>query len=64
MGPFSNVDGSWTAICSTDALTPRQFAEMTDLDYELVCLVYAAYAADGRRVRKDRWAAWMTIQFR
>ncbi len=22
----------------TDALTPRQFAEMTDLDYELVCL--------------------------
>ena len=31
----------------TDALTPRQFAEMTDLDYELVCLVYAAYAAEG-----------------
>ena len=31
----------------TDSLTPRQFAEMTDLDYELVCLVYAAYAAEG-----------------
>ena len=31
----------------TDALTPRQFAEMTDLDYELVCLVYAAYAAEN-----------------
>ena len=30
----------------TDSLTPRQFAEMTDLDYELVCLVYAAYAAE------------------
>ena len=30
----------------TDALTPRQFAEMTDLDYELVCLVYTAYAAE------------------
>ncbi len=30
----------------TDALTPRQFSEMTDLDYELVCLVYAAYAAE------------------
>ncbi len=30
----------------TDALTPRQFAEMTDLDYELVKLVYAAYAAE------------------
>ena len=31
----------------TDTLTPRQFAEMTDLDYELVKLVYAAYAAEG-----------------
>ena len=30
----------------TDALTPRQFSDMTDLDYELVCLVYAAYAAE------------------
>ena len=30
----------------TDALKPRQFAEMTDLDYELVCLVYGAYAAE------------------
>ena len=31
----------------TDTLTPRQFAEMTDLDYALVKLVYAAYAAEG-----------------
>ncbi len=31
----------------TDALTPRQFAEMTDLDYELIKLVYVAYAAEG-----------------
>ena len=31
----------------TDTLTPRQFAEMTDLDYEPVKLVYAAYAAEG-----------------
>ncbi|MGO5029877.1 efflux RND transporter permease subunit [Candidatus Agathobaculum pullicola] len=30
----------------TDALKPRQFAEMTDLDYDLVCLVYGAYAAE------------------
>ena len=30
----------------TDALTPRQFSEMTDLDYELVCLLYTAYAAE------------------
>ena len=28
----------------TDRLTPRQFAEMTDLDYELVMLLYSAYA--------------------
>ena len=31
----------------TDALTPRQFSEMTDLDYDLVCLLYTAYAAEG-----------------
>ena len=31
----------------TDSLTPRQFSEMTDLDYDLVCLLYAAYAAEG-----------------
>ena len=28
-----------------DALTPRQFAELTDMDYEVVQLLYAAYAA-------------------
>ena len=30
----------------TDKLTPRQFSEMTDVDYELIRLLYAAYAAD------------------
>ena len=30
----------------TDKLTPRQFSEMTDVDYELIRLVFAAYAAD------------------
>lgn len=30
----------------TDSLTPRQFAEMTDLDYELAKLIYTAYAAE------------------
>ena len=30
----------------TDSLTPRELAEMTDLDYEVVKLLYAAYAAD------------------
>lgn len=29
----------------TDALTPRQFAELTDMDIELVQLAYSAYAA-------------------
>ena len=33
--------------CLTDELTPRQFAEMTDMDYGEICLLYAAYAADG-----------------
>ena len=31
----------------TDALMPRQFSELTDLDYEVAELLYAAYAADG-----------------
>ena len=29
----------------TDKLTPRQFAELIDLDYEEAQVVYAAYAA-------------------
>ena len=32
--------------CLTDRLTPRQFAELADIDYELSQLVYSAYAAD------------------
>ena len=31
-----------------DSLTPRQFAEMTDLDLEMVKLLYAAYAVDDK----------------
>ena len=34
----------------TDALTPRQFAELIDMDYEVAQLVYAAYAAEGSQV--------------
>lgn len=30
----------------TDSLTPRQFAELTDMDIEVVQLAYAAYAAN------------------
>ncbi len=46
----------------TDALTPRQFSELIDMDYELACLLYSAYAADqeeyGRIV-----GAWTTTPF-
>ncbi|MCI8387140.1 MAG: MMPL family transporter [Clostridiales bacterium] len=31
----------------TDKLTPRQFSELADLDYEVAELLYAAYAVDG-----------------
>ena len=31
----------------TDSLMPRQFSEMTDLDYDLVGLLYTAYAAEN-----------------
>lgn len=31
----------------TEPLTPRQFSEMTDIDYDMVCLLYAAYAAEN-----------------
>jgi len=30
----------------TDALTPRQFSELANMDYELIELFYSAYAAD------------------
>ena len=30
----------------TDALTPRQFAEMTDMDYEVARVLYAGYAME------------------
>lgn len=30
----------------TDALSPREFSELVDLDYEEACLLYGAYAAD------------------
>ena len=36
----------------TDKLTPRQFAEMTDMDYELVEFLYTAYAAKDDELGK------------
>ena len=43
---LSNIEAK-DGCCLTDELTPRQFAEMTDMDYGEICLLYAAYAADG-----------------
>ncbi len=33
----------------TDSLTPRQFSEIADLDYETACVLYAAYAVDEEK---------------
>lgn len=41
---LSNVE-AMDGYMLTDKLTPRQFAELTDLDYEMAQVVYAAYAA-------------------
>ena len=43
---LSNVE-AMGGYMLTDALTPRQFSELTDLDYEVAELLYAAYAADS-----------------
>lgn len=43
---LSNVE-AMDGYMLTDSLTPRQFSEMTDLDYELVCMLYTAYAAEA-----------------
>ena len=41
---LSNVE-AMDGYMLTDRLTPRQFAELADLDYELAQVVYTAYAA-------------------
>lgn len=43
---LSNVE-AMDGYVLTDALTPRQFAELTDLDYEVAKLLYSAYAVNG-----------------
>ena len=42
---LSNVE-AMDGYVLTDRLTPRQFAEMTDLDVEVARLLYSAYAVD------------------
>jgi len=41
---LSNIE-AMDGYTLTDRLTPRQFAEMTDMDYEVIELLYTAYAA-------------------
>ena len=36
----------------TDRLTPRQFSELTDLDYEVAEFLYGAYAANHENYGK------------
>ena len=36
----------------TDRLTPRQFSELVDIDYEVAELLYGAYAVDGENYGK------------
>ena len=36
----------------TDKLTPRQFSELTDMDYEIAQLLYTAYAVDNESYGK------------
>ncbi len=44
---LSNVE-AMDGYMLADKLTPRQFAELTDLDYEVAQMVYAAYAAKNK----------------
>lgn len=41
---ISNIEAIG-GYCLADTLSPREFSELTDIDYELAELVYAAYAA-------------------
>ena len=43
---LSNIE-AMDGYMLTDSLTPRQLSELLDMDYEVVQLLYAAYAADG-----------------
>ncbi len=48
---LSNVE-AMDGYMLADRLTPRQFAELTDLDYELAQMVYTAYAAEHEEYGK------------
>ena len=42
---LSNVE-AMDGYMLADKLTPRQFSEIADLDYEMACILYAAYATE------------------
>ncbi|MCM1268787.1 MAG: MMPL family transporter, partial [Bacteroidales bacterium] len=48
---LANVE-ALDGYCLTDKLTPRQFSELIDLDYEVAELVYAAYAVNDEDYAK------------
>lgn len=48
---LSNTE-AMDGYCLTDKLTPRQFSELIDLDYEVAELVYAAYAVNDEDYAK------------
>lgn len=48
---LSNIE-AMDGYTLTDNLTPRQFAEMTDVDYETICLLYSAYASNQKEYGK------------
>ncbi len=48
---LSNIE-AMDGYTLTDKLTPRQFAEMTDMDYEIIELLYTAYAAKDDELGK------------
>lgn len=48
---LTNIE-AMDGYCLTDKLTPRQFSELIDLDYEVAELVYAAYAVNDEDYAK------------
>lgn len=48
---LSNIE-AMGGYCLADQLTPRQFSELIDLDYEMAELVYTAYAVDKEEYGK------------
>ena len=48
---LANIE-AMDGYCLTDKLSPRQFSELTDMDYEIAQLLYTAYAVDNEAYGK------------